>query len=468
MSNEIPVISSDNVSPKPGQFRSDSRYLMNVFSSVNNVNFDPQAIDINTRFEKLVKSELSSLVRKNGVLNRAVYDYPKTASSSWVKLNFGKETKENPDDVLTYLRNIPWYVTSKPSITDYGVRSAFKYASGLARKFGSAHIVLGVSDGQDISEPIDTNRIQSIDFMKVYDCWELPYVGAFGTTNYSGSLDPKSVVTNDHFLYFGVRIHPSRVLTFYGNRLDTVEEIVGSQYQHDSIIMNMFECFNNWLDGNKATLQLLLSSSVFGLGIDDLGERIRADIEQDSTVNQQALTLRATSFKSGLNVSKLALFDKTMEELITVNRSLAGTKDALESLKDAFGACSDMPRHRLFNEINAGGGMASSVGSTQILDFNWAKCVSGWAYDNWLQPLDMIIKLGMQTRDLYGTVLTAYTENSIDFPISMKLSETDQMALEKLSAEKNKILFDMEALTKEEIRQQYLSARFNSGIVLDS
>ena len=467
MSQQIPVISSENINPQAAQFRADSRYLMNVFSSVNNPNFDSQLVEISLESNKFVKRELSELVRKNGVLHRAVYEYPRTAASNWVKLNYGKATKENPEDVLTYLKNIPWYISSYPSPVDKGVRSAFKYASGLARKFGSARIVLGVSDGNDLSEPIEPNKIQSIDFMKVYDCWELPYVNGFVSTSIN-NVDPKYIPANDYYLFFGVKIHPSRVINFYGNRLDTVEEIVRSFYQHDSVIMPMFECFNNWLDGNKATLQLLLSSSVFALGIEDLGERIRADIEQDSTVNQDALKLRATSFKSGLNVSKLALFDKTMESLETVNRNLGGAKDALESLKDAFGACSDMPRWKLFNEINAGGGLASSVGSTQILDFNWAKCVSDWAFDNWLNPLDTIIQLAMQTRDLYGTVIDAYTENSIEFPISLKLSEAQQMELEKLSAEKNKILFDMGVLTVEELRSQYLSARFNSSIVLDS
>ena len=98
------------------QFRGDSRYLLNLFASLENNALESQDININSQTVRLAKAELSGLVRKNGVLRRAVYEFPKTASSSWIKLNFGKASKENPDDILTYLRNIPWYITAKPTV----------------------------------------------------------------------------------------------------------------------------------------------------------------------------------------------------------------------------------------------------------------------------------------------------------------------------------------------------------------
>ena len=468
---ESNIISATNPKTIPAQFRNDNKYLLNMFSSIEASNFDTKEINIDTYSVKLSKSELSALVRKNGVLRRAVYEYPRTAAATWIHLNYGKATTEDPGDVLTYLRNIPWFITAMTSVANYGVRSAFEYASGLARKFGSAHIVLGVSDGLELSEPLDPSRMQSIDFMKVYDCWELPYIGGIDLAPLNGKLNPDNNKVRDYFNYYGVKIHPSRVLSFYGNKLDSQEEIVSSQYQHDSVIIAMFEAFNNWLVGNQAVSVLLQTSSMYSFGIDDLGNLIRQDIEQESTKNQEALSLRARSLKRGMNVSGLLLFDKTLEELSAVNRSLAGTKDSLDALKDFLASCTDLPRSILFNEIGGGGGLASTVQSAQILDFNWSKSVSFWARDNWLQPLDRMIKLAMQTRDLYGTVLDAYTEDSVVFPVSLQLSEKEQMELEKLAAERAKILSEIQTdegvLTREEIRSQYLSAVFNSAITLD-
>jgi phage-related protein (TIGR01555 family) len=447
------------------QFRSDSRFLMQLFSSIAAEKFNTTDVSVDSYTPKFNKTELSSLVRKNGVLRRAVYDFPQSAAASWIKLNYSKETNKSPEEVLDYLMKIPYYTHAKPSIEGYGMRNAFKYASGLARKFGSAYIVLGVADGRDLSEPINTKRIQTIDWLKVYDCYQLTY-------NFTGvDVDiPGTLPTNQDFYRLPnstMLVHPDRVLSFYGNFLDTREEFYDSQYYHDSIVTSLFEAFSNWLVGNKAIAKLLVKSTAYKFAMQDLGELVRQDIDSESTKNQDYLKTRAASLNNGLTVADILWYDKEFEELDTVALNLSGVKDSIDSLKDNFAAVSDMPRWKLFNEFGSSS-LAASVQASQMIRYQWAYSTIDWASNNWLDPLQKVIKLCMSAKDLYGTVLDNFSENSIEFPINIKLTLSEQLEIEKLAAERSKILLEQGVLTAEEVRSQYSSSQFNPNITLDA
>jgi hypothetical protein len=465
--NDTKILNSNSVK----SIRNDSTYLLNMFSSVNQQNLSSPTIDINRANVRFSKQDLYGLVRKSGIIRRSIYEYPKTACSTWISLNYGKKTKENPEDVLKCLKDIPFYMFGKSSPEGCGTRGAFQMASGLARKFGSAYIVLGIADNQDLSQPIDWKKIKSIDWFKVYDCWQLQFFPAM----IDFEIKQKSYNTpqrnnEDYFLFYGVRIHPSRVLSFYGNRLDSLEELLETSFFHDSVILSFFEVFSNWLNGNKGVAQSLLTSSMYKMGITELGDLIRQDIETETSTNQQYIQNRAQSIKAGMSSMGLLLFDKALEELDTVNRNMSGNKEALEALKDSFAANSDLPRWKLFNELGS-----SSMGSTeqavQMARYEWAFAVNDWQYQNFLSPLDYLIKLQMSAKCMYGNIIDAYTENSIKFPLAVQMTQTELLEVQKLAAERDQILSnikdDQGVISKSEIRQQYLTATFDPNIQLD-
>lgn len=449
------------------QFRTDSRFLTQLFSSLNAYKFDPVDVNVGNYVIKFNKQQLSSLIRKNGLLRRAVYDFPMSAAVPWININYSKGVNKDSEDVLKYLDSIPYYTHAKQSVEGYGMRSAFKYASGLARKFGVAYLVLGVADGQDLKEPINTKKIKTIDWVKVYDGFQLTYTQTQQVPDVPGGNTYGIDFDYYRSPYNFLQIHPERVIPFYGNYLDTREEFFDSMYRHDPVITNMFEAFTSWLVANKAVSKLLVKSTAYKFAMQDLGDLIRQDTDTNTTTNQDYLRERAQSLDTGLNIADILWYDKEYEDLDTVSLSMGGVDTAIDKLKDALSAVSDMPRWRLFNEFGSSN-LAASVQSAQMLRYQWAFNVNDWTVNNWLNQIYYLIKLCMSAKNLYGSVIDNFQEHSIEFPLNIQLSQTEQLEIEKLAAERSHILIQDGVLTPDEVRLQYSGTVFNPNITLDN
>jgi hypothetical protein len=66
----------------------------------------------------------------------------------------------------------------------------------------------------------------------------------------------------------------------------------------------------------------------------------------------------------------------------------------------------------------------------------------------------------------YGKILKEYNENSLIFPLQLKLDDFEQINLEKMAAERNEILIRNNIITNLEARNSYQSAVFNPVITL--
>lgn len=444
--------------------QTDSKYLINVFASLLSEKLQTsETININIFSPRLTPEELSNLSRTNGIINNAIYEFPRSACNAWFDLNFSGETKAKPLDILDYLMKIPYYTTLRKNVYGYGARLAFTHASGLARKFGSAYIVLGVADGLDLSEPININKIQSIDWMFVYHCHELLYTSDSNAEYYQVYKSDRNLEELNNSL----KIHPSRVLEFYGNRLDTYDELIHSQYQHDSVVNVMFDAFVQWSVGSKAVAEMLKSANFYAMGIQDLSDFVRQDIDSDTTTNQEYIKLRAQSVKDGISATNLLVYDLLQEKIENVARNFAGTKESVDTLKDMLASVCRMPRFKLFNEMNNGGGLSTSLEAARVLNFQWSKAVKEWEIENWLQPIQKLCELTMLSKSVYGAVIDGFSERSIIFPIQLDLTELEQIEVEKLAAERAKILLDLNVISPLEIRKQYENSIFNPNIILD-
>lgn len=429
--------------------RNDSKYLLSMFSSLYANKISSSDISVNITSPKLSREELNNLARTNGIIKRAIYEYPKSAANAWIDLNFS-ETSLKSQDVLDYLMKLPYYTRLQNSIYGYGARSAFKYASGLARKLGSAHIVLGIVDNNDISEPVNFDNVQGIDWMYIYDCYDL-------TIDHSNG--------QDFYLLNNEKIHPDRVLSFYGNRLDTELDYVNSSHKHDSVINLMFEAFSNWFTGSKAIYEMLLTANMFTMAIEDLGENVRNDVQQGTSEYQDYLRNRAEAVKTGMSVTNLLMFDKAAELIENISRNFSGTKECFESLEKTLASVVDMPRWKLYNEFGTAG-LATSVESARILQFNWAVATQEWQIDNWLEPAYKLLKVSMA--GMYGSIIDSLSENSIVFPIQLKLTKLEEIELENIAMDRNQKLINIGAISPEEIRKQYEGSVFNPNITLDN
>jgi hypothetical protein len=438
--------------------QTDSKYLMSLLASlVSDKMHTGETFSIDTRNFSLKKDELCNLCRKSGLLNRLVYSYPMSAAESWVKLEFSSDKKSSvkkSEEILKYMGTIPYYTSvSGKEKAGKGVRNAFRFASGLARKLGSASILMLCEDFEDLDQPINISNLDGIQALKIYDCYECV----------------RDFLSTDKDVYYQVsglasqKIHSSRILSFYGNRLDTYDEYCLSFKRHDSCIYALFDAFCNWLVGGKAIADMLKTANAYKLGIADLGQSLKEDTATNSHDTGDHLLSRMISVRENLSINSILAYDLTEEAVETVARNLSGTKDSYEALENLLVANSDMPRWKLLNQFGTAG-LASSIESARILQYNWAILVSEWSNFQWREPLSYIIELIMYS--FYGKILKEYNENSLIFPLQLKLDDFEQINLEKMAAERNEILIRNNIITNLEARNSYQSAVFNPVITL--
>jgi hypothetical protein len=396
---------------------------------------------------------VSETVRNNGVLRRAVEMYPNEAYSAGYDINLSEENDSiDLDEITDYLDAIPVYVNWMKSPFKYSVLSAFKHCSKLARLYGGSYIVVGVRDNQELDQPINIKSAQGIDWLKIYDPYEVEIYERDDTTFLRTLYN-----TNSESLF----IHPDRFISFAEFECLSDIEFTNTRRFGNSILQMLDVSFENWKESYNDVYHLLKSSNFWTLGIKELKQSLEQDFINGTKNTEKYITNRSAAIKSGIDIYSLLNYDMENEVLQNVNRSLQGIKDSVEALTEIFCSNMDLPRDRLLNTISTGG-LATNVNAARILDFNWCCLLEKWTYNNWKDPLDRI--LGIVFNVFYGKIPKGYTKKSIIFPFQYKTTPEELANLQSIYADIAVKLTGINTLSSDEVREQYRHERFNPNI----
>lgn len=467
------------------EIRIDSAELMSTFAAIANYKTGigtgrskTESGGINTRLRLLTRQELEVLTCQDDLVRRAVQLYPESAVNAWFKIHIANsEQGDNLSSlILKYLSDLGDREDITPeeqSAEIYGAEEAFLIASILARQFGKAYILMGIDDARPFDAPVDKANVRSLRWLQVYDRWEMvpDYEKEVRRTpNYYRLESTNAVIpfNGQRQLQVGQRIHKSRLLPFYGNRVYSRQRWVGRGGRDDgiSVIQGMFDAYSDWIQGLKAGSAMLADYDTFTLGMKGLGELMLRDRRAGTTVGQEAVMNRALAIDEGKSVVRGILYDLENESPGSVTRSYGGAKDIMDSLEARWIAITGIPRFKLFGETGSQG-LSNSNTAGLAARSEWAILTQVWSTNTLVGNMNRLTKIAFLAKDApsKGVVPDNY---DVVAPFDPQKTETERIELEKLAAERSQVLVNIKAITPNEVRSGYQGNQFTTDILLDS
>lgn len=238
------------------------------------------------------------------------------------------------------------------AMDDLAVKTAFYEAILWSRVHGGAVIFLGVNDGvEDLAEPLELERVKSLDFLTVFDRWDLQ-IETYNTELKGGHYgEPETYLlfpqtSGSGQSMAGTVVHASRLIRFDG--------VVTSRYRQalnggwaDSIYTCMRETLADFGISWHAVCHLLADFAQAVLKMQGLAEAIAS---QESNV----VIDRLTAMDMCRSVARAIPIDAESESFERVTTPMGGLPETIDRLMLRIAEAAEMPATLLFGQSPAG------------------------------------------------------------------------------------------------------------------
>lgn len=284
---------------------------------------------------------------------------PQEMVKKWISLSvdLGKGRDRNaPDDSPTEVAD-----AILQALNDLGTKGSMREALTWARVYGGALVFIAADDGgganASMAEPLNEDRIKSIDSLIVYDRFEVTI-----ETEYSDKDNPKfgqpetyrinTISTpRGHTLHLGDTnrgniIHETRMIRFDGAMTSRRRRIVNTGW-HDSIYVKIMDQLADFGISWAGMANLLADFAQAVLKMKGLGDAIASD-EGD-------LVLRRIEImdlcRSSMRIIPIDAIDEDFERIST---PVSGLSDMLDRLMVRIATAANIPVTVLFGRSPAG------------------------------------------------------------------------------------------------------------------
>lgn len=176
------------------------------------------------RASRIGDKQLAALYSSNGIARRIVDLPADDTSRNWFEITNDEEDK------------------AKQKLEDLSAQMQLNHADKMARLYGGAIVVMGIDDGQEMTEPVKEDQIQKVDYLTVFDrrdvTLQADQIEKDITTGIFGQPNEYTVISR-----FGgepFKVHASRVLRFDGAPLAWTEQLKNA-YWMDSVLEAAYE-----------------------------------------------------------------------------------------------------------------------------------------------------------------------------------------------------------------------------------
>ena len=387
----------------PASIQTDSYGLASVLSRFGNKS--------NSDFSgKLTDSQIEQLFRTSNIVQKVIKKYPKEAKGLGYQLldEKGRIIESNDEQLLL----------------------AFQEASIYARLYGKAFLYLNLDDTSD-DLPVRKNaKLQGwevhFDLVKTNDFYDL--VDAGGYTS---------------------KVHYTRIIEFIGARTYAKNAKPSDTEFSESVLQSIYESLENYISTNDNARYIVSNLSYLSVGIDNLGAMTRTD------EGKKNIFERLTTLNINRSINRTLAYDKKSENIGFITQQLLGVTDVVEKVREIFVSNTDYPFEQIFEQAPNIRFGSSGIQNQLVARYLWAQRVRNWVITNWMPYYSVYFN---RVRDMRNI--------KIHIPFIVDKTEQEQAEIEKLAAERTKLLIDAGVLSVDEARGAYRNNDFTLNIEL--
>ena len=357
--------------------------------------------------------ELIRLYEGNGLFSKIIDRPAEEAVKHGLDIDYGDDS-------------IAEYVEERLDELDF--EDKFATAEKWARLYGGALIVMLCDDGGSLEEPLDYDKVKTIEELRVFE-------RAIVQENYQGLYQSKMIFSNSDLpigqpefyhvnsIYGSFTVHYTRCLIFRNGRLP--EQTTNSIYrhwgmpEHVKIKQALRECMTSHSNGTK-----LLERSVQAIyKMKHLAQLLSSD-EGEGKVLQR---LQVIDMARGI-LNSMAI-DADGEDYDFKTLQMAGVKDVIDTTCNMLSAVTNIPQTILFGRSPAG------MNSTGDSDFeNYYNMVENIQKQNMKANARTVIDLILRQGFLNGDI-SDIPRFKVKFAALWSLSDAEQADIEQKKAQ---------------------------------
>jgi phage-related protein (TIGR01555 family) len=346
----------------------------NLITGLGN-QYRDKTLGMTPRVDELTPEYAESLYRSSDMAQRIVDTLPNemTRAGFKVQIEGDEDASEAIEDRLDTLH----------------VMGVINKALKIARIHGGSAIILGVNDGVvNLAEPLNIEKVESLDFLTVVDSREMrvfewynnPFDKNFGLPSMY-QLNPRAmnIVVSEEQRY----IHASRIIRFEGSEY---LRAVSKQRREwpDSILVRCDSVIKQFESAWSSATALMEDYAQAVFKITGLADAISSDKEGLIQKRYEAIDYFRSSRRA-------IVIDAEKEDFQRTNSQMGGLSDVLQQFALRLAASANMPAALLMGQSPAG---LNSTGDAELR----------WFYDQvranqiamLKSPLDLLARLVMQ------------------------------------------------------------------------
>lgn len=372
--------------------------------------------------------ELIRLYEGNGLFSKIIDRPAEEAVKHGLDIDYGDEKTAE-------------YVEERLDELDF--EDKFATAEKWARLYGGALIVMLCDDGGSLEEPLDYDKVRTIEELRVFE-------RAIVQEDYHGLYQSRMIFSNSDLpigqpefyhvnsIYGSFTVHYTRCLIFRNGRLP--EQTTNSIYrhwgmpEHVKIKQALRECMTSHSNGTK-----LLERSVQAIyKMKNLATLLSSD-EGEGKVLQR---LQVIDMARGI-LNSMAI-DAEGEDYDFKTLQMAGVKDVVDTTCNMLSAVTNIPQTILFGRSPAG---MNSTGDSDLE--NYYNMVENIQKQNMKANVRTVINLILK-QGMYEGDIEAIPKFKVKFTALWSISDSEQADIEQKKAQTEQ--------TKAQIAQTYIDA----------
>jgi phage-related protein (TIGR01555 family) len=376
---------------------------------------------------RLYEAEIRDLITYNGLAKRIVGLMAEDMLREWFTI------EGDTDNVVpNYYRKIKGRDGGNAKREIY---RALKWARG----YGGAIVVIGATDGQEMTEPLNEASIKKIEFIHAFHRYRVSRV-----KYYEDPRDPRYWETEIYMVNpprgFGYQVHESRCLVFDGEEVPPETRLMNYGWG-DSILQAVYRRLRGLGESYAGCEHIIQEFILTYLQISGLANQIASG--QEELVRKRLNILDLSK-----HMMNTVLLDKD-EILNRISASVAGLPELIGKLIQATASETGYPVRKLFGEVNVGSGLSNDR-SEETRDYY--DVVASEQEEKLLTPIERLSELIMLSKE--GPTKGALVGSSwrVIFPPLWQPSEKEIVDNRKTVADTDNIYVSMGAVAPEEIR----------------